>query len=309
MHSRVQRLLGSIALLALFLPTSGCLETPCSRYGFDCPDGGGGGGGGGGGATCQVFPQAATGTLSSNRADATDVWALRVNEDFEELQVLDVDDGWSPEARMWIDPLDADQGSDDCACANPSGCPQMALEAGAPTWVFVEVWDSEENSGADRTYTLNAPGVVAALRVRVGVAHAESPSDYGTTPPGLCDRNQVNSDVQLPWLSEVEGDTNQPLGDLDNPGVCVQGVIDCEINDRDFYSFRKLGTNPIRATLLWTGDADLDFVMEPGGTAQTSDNPETLLASVPANATATLDVSCYEGGTAPIPYALALETY
>lgn len=301
MHSRVLRLLGSIALLALLAPTSGCLETPCSRYGVNCPEGGEGGGGGGG-ATCQVLPQAATGTLSSDRADATDVWALQVNEEFEELQVLDVEDGWNPKARMWIDPSDADDGFNDCACANPNGCPKMELEVSPPTWIFVEVWDSDENSGADRAYTLNAPGVVAALRLRAGVAHAENASAYGTAPLGLCDQSQVESEVQLPWLSEVE---DHQLGDLSSPGLCVQGVI----SQSDSYSFTKLGTNPIRATLLWSGDVDLDFVMDPGGTAQTLDNPETLLATVPANTAVTLDINCYEECTDPTPYALALEAY
>ena len=306
MHSRVLHLLGSVALLALLLPTSGCLETPCSRYGFDCPEGGGGGGGG---ATCQVLPQAATGTLSSDRADSTDVWILRVNEEFGELQVLNVEDGWSPRARMWTDPSDAVEGFNDCACTSPNGCPQMELEVSPPAWVFVEVWDSDEDPGADRAYTLNAPGVMAALRVRSGIAHAESPSDYGTTPPGLCERTQIDSDVQLPWLSKDEDDPNQALGELSDPGVCVQAVIDCEVSNRDWYSFMTLSTNPIRATLLWTGDADLDFVMEPGGTAQTEENPETLLATVPANTAITLNVTCYAGWNDPIPYALALETY
>ena len=306
MHPRVLHLLSSVALLALLLPTSGCLETPCSRYGFDCSEGGGAGGGGG--ATCQVLPQAATGTLSGDRSDATDVWILRVNEEFGELQVLDVGDGWNPRARMWTDPADAVEGFNDCACSNPNGCPQMELEVSPPTWVFVEVWDSDEGSGGNRAYTLNAPGVMATLRVRSGVAHAENPSDYGTTPPGLCERSQVDSDVQLPWLSEDEDTANQSLGDLSDPGVCVQGVIDCDSGDLDVYSFVKLGTNPIRATLLWIGDADLDFVMEPGGTAQTLENPETLLATVPGNAEVSLDVRCFEG-FGSISYALALETY
>ncbi|MCO4771202.1 MAG: hypothetical protein KDA24_14305 [Deltaproteobacteria bacterium] len=294
--------------LAALLPVSGCLESPCSRHEQLCDEGPVGPGGP---ATCEVFPQATAGDLSDDSPMATDVWALRVGEEFEDLQVLDVVPGWNPQARMWIDPNDADEGLSDCSCNSSAGCPQVGVEVSGPSWVFVEVWDANGNDTADRSYTIHAGNVLASFLVRDGVAHAEEASDYNVTPPGLCDRNVIDSDVQLPWIAEIEGDTTQMLGTLEAPGICIRGVMtETDCSDRDLFDFEKLGAEPVRVTLQWDGPDDLDFVMTPGGTAQTQNNPETLLASVPNGSTPELSVSCVGTlASTPRPYALAIETY
>jgi len=298
--------LRAVLALSVLLLLPGCLETPCSRHNLLC-DGGPGGGDDDDGV-CETFPQAAAGVLGPD-AGATDVWALRVTDDFEDLQVRDDDGDWAPEARMWQDASDWDEGLDDCLCANPNGCPQVGVEVDEPGWVFVEVWDATGGAGEGRGYTLNAPGVQGAVLIRDAVPRADTPPDYGTSPPGLCERNRIGSDVQLPWFSEVESSDAIWLGQLEEPGLCVLGTIDGCTTDRDIYNFQKVGPNPTRLTLLFEPvAADLDVVMNPGGTGQTTDNPETILGSVPAGATADIEVTCQQaaGVTA---YGLALETY
>ncbi len=292
--------------LSVLLLLPGCLETPCSRHNQLC---GAGGGGDDDDVACETFPQAATGILGADD-DATDVWALRVTAEFEDLQVRTDDGDWQPETRMWQDATDWDEGLNDCTCASTNGgCPQVGVEVDEPGWVFVEVWDATSSGGDGRGYTLNAVGVQTAVLIRDAVPRAGTPAAYGTTPPGLCERNRVNTDVQLPWFQEIESGDSQWLGALDEPGVCVLGTIYGCTTDRDLFAFQKVGSNPTRLTLLFEPmPADLDVVMTPGGTGQTTDNPETILGSVPAGATADIEVTCQaaEGVTS---YGMALETY
>lgn len=300
------RVIGLLCVL-FALPLPGCLESPCSRYGEFCT---GGGIGPDGPVACEVMPEVARGALEgTSGAPNADVWALRVTDEFEDVQILDVVAGWDPAGTAWADPDDADEGDADCACNSDGGCPSMQVLNAGPGWVFVEVYGLEEDQSARREYTLHAVGVQSALLLRQDVPRAEDPADYGTTPPGLCERNAIGSDVQLPWVSGDDAQRPLPLGRLEAPGVCVLADIsDCGTN-WDQYAFQKVGPNPTRLTLSWYGPENLDLVSDPGGTAQTLDNPETIVASIPNNATANVFVNCNGGMSGVIPYALALETY
>lgn len=299
----------SLFLLLLLLPLPGCLESPCSRYGELCDEGGPPGPGP---ETCEVLPEVASGDLSDDGGDLADVWALRVDANFQEVQIRDVVNGWDPIGRAWVDPASPESGDDDCACESDAGCPSMQLlDINSPTWIFVEIYDIQGDTSANRSYTLHARGVLGALLIRDGVSRAEDAQDYKTSQPGLCAPGGVGSDVQLPWRSEEQGG-DQWLGDLTSPGMCVLGTCDDDSggddDDADGYIFQKTDDNPSRITLLWNSDADLGFLAEPGGEAFTDDNPETLVASIPSGTEVWIGVFCSESAQG-LPYALAIETY
>lgn len=300
----------SLFLLLLLLPLPGCLESPCSRYGELCNEGGPPGPGP---ETCEVLPEVASGDLSDDDGDSADVWALRVDANFQEVQIRDVVNGWNPTGRAWVDASDPHAGGDECACESDAGCPSMqVIVVGSPTWVFVEIYDLRDDEITNRSYTLHARGVLAALLLRDGVSRAEDAQDYKTSQPGLCAPGGVGSDVQLPWRSEEQGGGDQWLGDLTAPGMCVLGTCyddsGGDDDDADFYGFQKTDDNPTRITLLWNGEANLGLYVEPGGEAFTDDNPETFVASIPSGTEGWIGVDC-SMTEEPLPYALAIETY
>jgi len=294
-----------LLLLVLLAPLPGCLENPCSRHEELCA----GGPGTDGPQSCDVLPLVAAGDLSDDEGDATDVWALRVTPDFSTLQVLSEVDSWDPKARMWLSPGEPVSGDDECACGD-SGCPAMTLGVDSPSWVFVEVWDGDDDESADRGYTLHAPGVGAALLLRDGVAHAAQPGTYGTTPPGLCALDSVNSIVQLPWLSEREpndGPDYHVIGALEDPGLCILATMsDC--SDQDRFTLTKVGDAPVRLRMVWDGPANLDVNMIPGGSAYTTNNPETIVASLDDGVEFSVEVAC-AAAQGPVAYAVAIWPY
>ncbi len=271
--------LTGLVLCVLLLPMSGCLESPCSRHGELCSPG----------SlspsdprTCEVMPEVASGDFNDGERPA-DIWALRVDSDFQDLHVRDVVAGWRPTGRAWTDtqetPID---GSNDCSCENDGGCPAIQVLDPQSPWVFVEVSDNGSDDSVDRSYTLHARGVLQAVLIRDDVLWASNHEEYGTTTPGLCNESAIGTEVQAPWASADEFPFS--LDPLTEAGRCILGSFnnetqgDCFPGNYHHYSLTVPDDAPVRLTLAWLDPrADLDIGAEGNESGMTDNRPETIL--------------------------------